>query len=211
MYSSSSPKHRLTRSARLIAGSAVIAAILTGGAFTGVSQASSGHRHLGTHHSVKPLMVTVFSPGSGDVSGKAGAGFIVDLAVDATDAAGNALLSSTNGYQPFFNDPTSSTFHPGVDPGAPGLVVLLSTTPKTPGTPLQGPDTNLAGLFQLNGVANVGGKAETWNTWQVGKALFGTGQSRLTVYVVPGTAPTVVSAETKPISNVVTVPFTIAP
>jgi len=211
MFSSLSLNHRRARSPRLVVGTAVIAAILFAGTLTGVSQASSRHPHLRTHHSVKPLMVTVFSPGSGDMSGTAGAGFIVDLAIDATNAGDNALLSSTNGYQPFFNDPTSSTFHPGVDPGAPGLVVLLSTTPNKPGTPLQGPDTNLAGLFQLNGVANVGGKAETWNTWQVGKALFGTGQSSLTVYVVAGAAPTVVSPETKPISNVVRVPFTIAP
>jgi|SRR5271167_4174446 len=211
MSSSSSPNHRRARSARLVAGSAVIAAILFGGTLTSIGQASSRHPHLHTHQSVKPVMVTVFSPGAGDVSGTAGAGFIVDLAIDATDAGGNALLSSTNGYQPFFNDPTSSTFHPGVDPGAPGLVVMLSTTPNKPGTPLQGPGTNLAGLFQLNGVANVGGKAEAWNTWQVGKPLFGTGHSSLTVYVVAGTAPTVVSPETKPISNVVRVPFTIAP
>lgn len=83
--------------------------------------------------------------------------------------------------------------------------------PGSPGTALQGPDTNLAGLFQLNGVANVGGKAEAWNTWQVGKRRFGTGHSSLTAYVVAGTAPTVVSAETKPVSNVVRVPFSIVP
>jgi hypothetical protein len=76
---------------------------------------------------------------------------------------------------------------------------------------LQGPDTNLAGLFQLNGVANVGGLAETWNTWQVGKPLFGTGPSTLTAYLVRGTAPTVASPTLKPVSNTVRVPFTIAP
>jgi hypothetical protein len=137
-------------------------------------------------------------------------GLVVDLALDATDADGNAILSSSNGYQRFFNDPASSTFHPGADPGAPGLVVLLSSTPTKPGMPLQGPDTNLAGLFQLNGVAKVGGLAESWNTWQVGKPVFGTGHATLTAYVVRGTAPTVVSPDTKPISNVVRVPFTIA-
>jgi hypothetical protein len=154
--------------------------------------------------------VTVFSPGDGDHSGAGGAGFIVDLAVDATGARGNSILSEANGYHPFFNDPSSTTFHPGPDPGAPGLVVLLSTTPDSPGTPFQGPDTNLAGLLQLNGVADVGGLAEAWNTWLVGKPLFGTGRSTLTAYVVNGTAPAVVS-NTKPISNVVVVPFTIAP
>ena len=157
-----------------------------------------------------PIKVTVFSPGAGDHSGTGGAGFIVDLAVDATDARGNSILSPASGYQPFFNDPSSTTFHPGPDPGAPGLVVLLSTTPNKPGTPFQGPDTNLAGLFQLNGVADVGGLAEAWSTWQVGKPLFGTGPSTLTAYLVRGTAPTVVSPNIRSVSNVVRVPFTIA-
>jgi hypothetical protein len=136
--------------------------------------------------------------------------YIDDLAVDATSAQGNSILSSANGYKPFFNDPSSTAFHPGPDPGAPGLVVLLSTTPDDPGTPFQGPNTNLAGLFQLNGVADVGGLAETWNTWLLGKPLFGTGPSTLTAYLIEGTAPAVVSS-TKPVSNVVVVPFTIAP
>ena len=89
--------------------------------------------------------------------------------------------------------------------------MLLSTTPNKAGTPLQGPYTNLAGLFQLNGVADIGGLAEMWNTWQVGKPLFGTGRSTLTAYLVRGTAPTVVSPNTSPVSNVVRVRFTIAP
>lgn len=62
-----------------------------------------------------------------------------------------------------------------------------------PGTPFQGPNTNLAGLFQINGVGTVnGGLTQTWNTWQIGKAAFGSGASMLTVYVVKGTAPAVV-------------------
>lgn len=56
-------------------------------------------------------------------------------------------------------------------------MVMLSTTPTMPGTPFQGPRTNLAGLFQINGVAKVRGLAETWNTWQPGKALFGTSKT----------------------------------
>ena len=101
--------------------------------------------------------MTVFSPGAGDHSGTGGAGFIVDLAVDATGARGNSILTPASGYQPFFNDPSSTTFHPGPDHGAPGLLVLLSTTPDKPETPLQGPDTNLAGLFcGMIGVARGG-------------------------------------------------------
>ena len=202
----SSPSAR-RRALRLIGIAAAAATISATGLATGASaRTGKQHRH---HRETPPVKVTVFSPGAGDHSGTGGDGFIVDLAVDATGARGNAILSSANGYQPFFNDPSSTTFHPGPDPGAPGLVVLLSTTPDVPGTPLQGPDTNLAGLFQLNGVADVGGLAETWNTWLVGKALFGTGPSTLTAYLVNGTAPAVVS-NAEPVSNVVVVPFTIA-
>jgi hypothetical protein len=203
MKSSPSPLRR--RAHRLI-GLTTAAAAISAIALPVAAQAG-GSKH---GHATPPVKVTVFSPGGGDHSGTGGAGFIVDLAVDATDARGNSILSPANGYQPFFNDPSSTTFHPGPDPGAPGLVVLLSTTPDKPGTPLQGPGTNLAGLFQLNGVADVGGLAEVWNTWQVGKPLFGTGPSTLTAYLVRGTAPSVVSPSTKPVSNVVRVPFTIA-
>jgi hypothetical protein len=196
------------RALRLI-GMTAAAATISATALTTAGSARTGEHHR-RHHVTPPVKVTVFSPGDGDHSGTGGAGFIVDLAVDATNARGNSILSAANGYHPFFNDPSSTTFHPGPDPGAPGLVVLLSTTPDNPGTPLQGPDTNLAGLFQLNGVADVGGLAETWNTWQVGKPLFGTGHSTLTAYLVKGRAPAVVS-NTKPVSNVVHVRFTIAP
>jgi len=204
MKSSSSPRRR---SARRLIGLTTAAATISALALPVGAHAGTTKRDRHT----PPVKVTVFSPGAGDHSGTGGAGFIVDLSVDATDARGNSILSPANGYQPFFNDPSSTTFHPGPDPGAPGLVVLLSTTPDKPGTPLQGPDTNLAGLFQLNGVANVGGLSETWNTWQVGKPLFRTGPSTLTAYLVRGTAPTVASPNIRPVSNVVRVPFTIAP
>jgi hypothetical protein len=204
MKSSSSP--RRPRAGRLIGLATAAATIST------IALPVAAHARTTRHHpNIPPVKVTVFSPGARDHSGTGGAGFIVDLAVDATDARGNSILSPANGYQPYFNDPSSTTFHPGPDPGAPGLVLLLSTTPDKPGTPLQGPDTNLAGLFQLNGVADVGGLAEAWNTWQVGKPLFGTGPSTLTAYLVRGTAPTVVSPDIRPVSNVVRVRFTIAP
>jgi hypothetical protein len=204
MKSSSSRGHRRAR--RLI-GLTTAAASISAIALPAAAHAGAREHHRDT----PPVKLTVFSPGAGDHSGTVGAGFIVDLAVDGTDARGNAILSPADGYQPFFDDPSSATFHPGSDPGAPGLVVLLSTTPNKAGTPLQGPETNLAGLFQLNGVADVGGLAEPWNTWQVGKPLFGTGPSTLTAYLVRGTAPTVVSSNVRPVSNVVRVHFTIAP
>ncbi|GAC1368006.1 MAG: hypothetical protein NVS2B12_28220 [Ktedonobacteraceae bacterium] len=169
------------------------------------------------HDNDQHVLVTVFSPGKGDTSGVAGAGFVVDLSLDAVHPADNAYLSAANGYKPFFNAPGSTTFHPGSDPGAPGLIVLLSTTKTIPGTPFVGPGTNLAGLFQINGVAKVnhGSLAETWNTWQVGKPIAGAGvKTTLTVFVVNGTAPTVISGkpEDQPgrISNIVQVTFTLA-
>jgi len=196
------------RATRLAAGVAGTAAL----AFSGLAAGAFAASAYGNHTDHQPVAVTVFSPGAGDHSGAGGVGFIVDVALDATKLKYNHLLSAANGYKPYFNDPLGPAgTHPGADPGAPGLVVLLSTTPNKPGTPFQGPNTNLAGLFQINGVAKVtGGKAETWNTWQPGKPVFGTGRSTLTVYVVKGTAPAVVSAKPhNKISNVVRVPFNI--
>jgi len=159
----------------------------------------------------KPVDLSVFSPGTNDVAGTNGSGFVIDLALTARNKAANGFLSAEAGYKPLFNNPTSPTFQPGTNGGAPGLVVLLSTTPDTPGTPFHGPNTNLAGLFQINGVGSVrGGLTQTWNTWQVGKAGFGSGPSVLTAYVVKGTAPAVVPATgLEVISNTVKVPFTI--
>jgi hypothetical protein len=164
-----------------------------------------------------PVVVTVFSPGMGDKAGSEGAGNVIDLSLDAATPADNAFLSASKGYKPFFNAPGSATFHPGFDPGAPGLVVLLSTTKTIPGTAFQGPGTNLAGLFQINGIASVnnGTINEAWNTWLVGKPIAGSDvHSILTVFVVSGEAPTVIhgNPEHVPgrISNIVQVPFTIA-
>lgn len=158
-----------------------------------------------------PIELSVFSPGTNDVAGKDGSGFVIDLALTAHNRATNGFLSPAAGYKPLFNNPTSPSFQPGANGGAPGLVVLLSTTPDMPGTPFHGPNTNLAGLFQINGVGSVrGGLTQTWNTWQVGKAGFGSGPSVLTAYVVRGTAPTVVpTSGLDVISNTVKVPFTI--
>ncbi len=78
-------------------------------------------------------------------------------------------------------------------------------------TPFKGPRTNLAGLFQVNGVASVRGLAETWNTWHPAKPLFGLEKrATLTVYAVKGTAPAVVPARgAQKISNTVRRGFTI--
>src|SRR5262249_55414618 len=114
-------------------------------------------------YATQPLALTVLTPSPGALAG-AGGSFNLDLSLAARKASPNALLSD---YKPFFNDPDAPTFHPGSDAGAPGLVVLLSSTPTVPGTPLQGPNTNLAGVFQLNTVERVAGLVQTWNAWQV--------------------------------------------
>jgi hypothetical protein len=187
-----------------------LAAALTIAIGASAAQATSvSARHAATHP--KPIELSVFSPGVHDVAGKDGSGFVIDLSLTARNKAANGFVSPEAGYKPLFNNPTSPTFQPGPDGGAPGLVVLLSTTPDMPGTPFHGPNTNLAGLFQINGVGSVrGGLAQTWNTWQVGKAGFGAGPSVLTAYVVKGTAPAVVSSSgVDVISNTVNVPFSI--
>jgi predicted lipoprotein with Yx(FWY)xxD motif len=162
-------------------------------------------------YSTGPLQVNVITPTQ---SGRAGAGgsFNVDLSLQARNPGANALLSATNGYKPFFNSPDAPTFHPGPDPGAPGLVVLLSSTPTKAGTPLQGPNTNLAGVFQLNTVAKVRGLRQTFNAWQVSQpGFFGTGQATLTAYAVRGAAPALITTPgANAISNVARVNFTIA-
>ena len=161
----------------------------------------------------RPLRAVVFTPGRGDLAGAGGA-FNVDLSLQARNARANRLLSAAAGYKPFFNDPDAPTFHPGPDLGAPGLVVTLSTTPSIPGTPLVGPRTNLAGVFQLNTVARVRGLRRTFNAWQISSpGFFGVNKAAtLTVYAVRGTAPAAIPAGgLQPISNVVRVPFTIAP
>lgn len=73
---------RLSR--RRLTGSLVaLAAVGLGsaGAAGAYSSHSAGYGYGG--HSKTPVTVTVFSPGARDVSGSAGAGFIVDVALDA--------------------------------------------------------------------------------------------------------------------------------
>jgi hypothetical protein len=155
-----------------------------------------------------PLEVEVISPEK-HASAGAGGTFSVDLTIEARNPGSNDLLAT---YQPGFVDPNSPAFHPGPDAFAPGLVVLLSTTPTIPGTPLQGPNTNLAGVFQINDTAVLHGRKSTFNSWLVGvPGFFGRGgtEATLTVFVVNGTAPAVVNGSEKPISNIETEKFTV--
>jgi len=155
-----------------------------------------------------PLQASVITPLPGDRAGVGGT-FSVDLSLQARNAIGNSLLS---GYTSAFNDPNAPTFHPGPNAAAPGLVVLLSTTPRIANTPLQGPNTNLAGVFQINDVSRLNGLKRSFNSWIVTvPGFFGHGvQADLTVYAVNGTAPALITGNERPISNVVHESFTIA-
>jgi predicted lipoprotein with Yx(FWY)xxD motif len=155
-----------------------------------------------------PLKASVISPAPGDVAGAAGT-FSVDLSLEAATVQSNSLLS---GYTAAFNDPSKPSFHPGPNAAAPGLVVLLSTTPTIAGTPLQGANTNLAGVFQINDIARTSGRIKTFNSWIVtSPGFFGKAKTAtLTVYAVAGTAPALITGNEKPISNVVRENFTIA-
>jgi len=154
------------------------------------------------------LKARIISPVAGASAGVGGT-FSVDLSLQARKRSANRLLS---GYTAAFNDPNAPTFHPGPDASAPGLVVLLSTTPTISGTPLQGPNTNLAGVFQINDVSRVNGLKRTFNSWIVSvPGFFGQGvQATLTVYAVNGTAPALLTGHETPISNVVRERITIA-
>jgi hypothetical protein len=160
----------------------------------------------------RPVTAVVITPGSGDLVASQ---FNVDVSLQAQNALGNTLLSE---YKNQFIDPTgpdgkeNPEFHPGASSAAPGLVVTLSTTPNKPGTPLVGPRTNLAGVFQENSVSRSHGHLQTWNDWIVGSpGFFGERtKSVLTVYAVAGKAPNAVPAGgLHPISNVVREPFHI--
>jgi hypothetical protein len=159
-----------------------------------------------------PVRAILDTPAQGE---KVASGFSVNVELDAKNAMGNRLLS---GYKTKFVDPTgpdgmgNPSFHPGASAVAPGLVVTLSTTPRLAGTPLVGPRTNLAGVFQINSVTRVQGLIETWNNWQVtSPGFFGKHTSAtMTVYAVRDHAPDAVPARgLTPISNVVKHTFRI--
>jgi predicted lipoprotein with Yx(FWY)xxD motif len=162
----------------------------------------------GSGYQSAPLQASVISPRAGDIAGVGGT-FSVDLSLQARTPAANSLLS---GYKAAFNDPNAPSFHPGPNAAAPGLVVLLSSTPTIANTPLKGANTNLAGVFQINDVARLNGLKRTFNSWIVSSpGFFGRDADvTLTVYAVNGTAPAVVTGNEKPISNVVRENFTIA-
>lgn len=131
----------------------------------------------------------VFHPTEGQTVGIGGAGSILDLLFDATSAVSNTLISSDAMYNSGFVNQSSPFFHAGPDSLLPGLVVLLNTTSAQ--SPLKGPGTNLAGLFQVNNLRNVNCDTitEIWAAWPVGKPIAGHGPSQVNALLVNGTAP----------------------
>ena len=188
---------KLVGAVGLVAVTGVVLALAAGAA---------GQSHPGSYDAA-PLKASVISPGPG-VSAGVGGTFSVELSLEARSARGNSLLS---GYTAAFNDPSKPTFHPGPNAAAPGLVVLLSTTPTIANTPLQGAKTNLAGVFQVNDVSRAYGATRTFNSWIVtSPGFFGKAKRAvLTAYAVRGTAPALITGHERPISNVVRVPFQI--
>jgi hypothetical protein len=151
------------------------------------------------------VALVAVTPGQGGIAGSGGV-FNVDLAALARNAAGNRELSAANGYKPGIANPAPGVGHP--DPFAPGLVLLLSTTPAA----LGGPHANVMGVFQLTDVAKAHNLNQVIADWEVGKpgAFGGPGTKvTLTAFVVNGTAPGIVSGTVHPISNVVRETFEI--
>ena len=198
---------RYLKSLSAIVGVLAAATIMAGAALATSGAATSGtasDRSAG----LPPLKATVVSPRPAAHAGVNGT-FTVDLSLQARTRQANRLLA---GYTTHFIDPHRAEFHPGSNASAPGLVVLLSTTPTIKGTPLQGPKTNLAGVFQNNDITSLNGRKGTFNSWIISSpGFFGRGvNAKLTVYAVRGTAPAVVTGHEHPISNVVHETFTIA-
>lgn len=158
--------------------------------------------------STQQINITINAPGTGDIDGVMGLNFIIDATLQATSAAYDTDIP----FKPLYQDSNSSTFGPGKNAAFPGLVVLQNTTVNK--GVLVGPNTNLAGLFQLNGVAKSGDLSQYNTIWIAGAAAFGIGPSEITMYYVNGTAgktmPVNPGASDGLISNVATVAFTIS-
>ena len=163
--------------------------------------------------SAQPVSVSITTPQPNEVVGLAGAGWLIDLEIEAADLSGNAVISAPGWSAVFNNEQNKSTFHPGVSVHATGLVVLLSTTPNNGGS-LLGPATNLAGLFQIAGVAVDPSGLHYYRTlWFLAGAGFGLGiPCTLTAFVVNGTAPLLADPATTPgiVSNVANSTFTLS-
>lgn len=196
MRSDNKTRGRVVRRALITTGSAALAFGVAAPAFA----STSAPAHAAAAHSSRPAIELVsVTPRNGDTAGSGGV-FNVDLVAQALNGTGNKELSAANGYKPGIANPAPGVGH--ADPFAPGLVLLLSTTPAA----LGGPDANVMGVFQLTDVAKTHNLNQVIADWEVGKPnAFGAPGTKvtLTAFVVSGTAPGVVSGKVHPISNVV--------
>lgn len=189
-------KHgRVARRAAMLTGAAALAFGLASPAF---ASSAAGQGGDSSAPSVELVSIT---PRQGDTAGSGGA-FSVDLVAQARNATGDKELSAANGYQPgIISLPAGvGVGHP--DSNAPGLVLLLSTTPAVDG----GPDANVMGAFQLTDVAkthNLNQVIADWETRLPGAFGAPGTEVTMTAYVVSGTAPGIVNGSVHPISNVI--------
>ena len=144
----------------------------------------------------KPVFITVFAPGKGDVAGVGSRAFLVDLSLQFSgDLASTGVTPELTGPGPLQNaGPFPGTASLGANRDHfPGLVVLLSST-----TVGAGPGQNVSNLFNINTVTNRDANGtEIWSTWIAGapNAFGRVGEnvpSRLFLAVVEGVAPDVV-------------------
>jgi hypothetical protein len=192
---------RVARRALMLTGAAALA---LGAATPALASSNSPARPQARHSDRPAVELIAITPLPGQTAG-AGGVFNIDLGAEALNATGNRELSAANGYKPGIANPAPGVGHP--DKFAPGLVVLLSTTPKK----LGGPDANLAGVFQLTDIVKGGGLTAVIADWEVGKpGAFGKGtKTTLTAFLVSGQAPGIVKGSLKPISNEVKETFWI--
>ena len=147
--------------------------------------------------SASPPTISIKSPK--DRVGLDGTNWLVDLIISDTQNSG--LLSS---YGSSYQDASNTTFGPGANAAAPGLVVLCPTTF------FNGPTTNLAGLFQIVATSQISGFTTVNAIWQVGMPVCGTGNSNITVYLTNGTAPDMVDQTTVAATQAITTYFSLS-
>jgi hypothetical protein len=193
---------RVARRALMMTGAAALAFGIATPAFASTTVAAHPQGYHSSGPSIELVSVT---PRQGDAAGSGGV-FNVDLVAQSLNGTGNKELSAANGYKPGIANPAPGIGH--ADPFAPGLVLLLSTTPAA----LGGPNANVMGVFQLTDVAKTHNLNQVIADWEVGKPnAFGAPGTKvtLTAFVVSGTAPGIVSGKVHPISNVVRETFRV--
>jgi hypothetical protein len=127
--------------------------------------------------------VRILAPENGAQVGIGGRGWIVDLKVDyrvPLEQTGAGLQLTGPGVHASA-PPFPGTFSPGADDLLPNLIVLISTAAA-------GSCQNLANLFNVTGVSDIGiDTVQIWDNWIIGAPNFGVG--------TPSTAYVAVAAD----------------